>query len=336
MNIKKLPILIFPALMLISCSVSKKTSVDRIGKNDFIKPDKLVFQTGFEGTSQVITNSKDAPDFITPGYAIDDIVGKDTTLPEKNDWVKDLDESPDAGKFLFEYTGGDSTQRSTKIIPEPGNPSNKVLLFWLNDSWHASENQLKARMQADIYGIKNGYKEFYQSVRVFLHPDFNALKKYPKKISWLTISEFWNNEWWVKTEKYGFRVTLGIGKPSKKESELNFILNAENAGQKEVWNGDNTEIKVPIGKWFTMDYYYKEGNIDTGRFYMTITLDGEPKQVVFDIKNFTHNTSDPAPNGVTSYSPMKLYTSKDVVGFMKSQGKALQIYWDDFKLWKRD
>jgi len=83
-----------------------------------------------------------------------------------------------------------------------------------------------------------------------------------------------------------------------------------------------------------MDYYFKEGSRDTGRFYLAITPEGEPRQTVFDITNFTHNTRDPSPNGMTGYSPLKLYTSKEIVAFMKSKGKALQIYWDDFKVWK--
>ncbi len=83
-----------------------------------------------------------------------------------------------------------------------------------------------------------------------------------------------------------------------------------------------------------MEYYLKEGEKENGRFYMTITPDGEEKQVVFDVTHFTHNTSDPSPNGFTGWSPRKLYTSKEVIGFVKSKGKTLQIYWDDFKLWR--
>ncbi len=297
---------------------------------------ELVFQSGYEGTSRIVTNSSDIPDFITQHYAIDDIVGVDNTLPEKNDWERDLDKNPHAGQFLIEYTGGDTTQRYVKIISEPGNPSNHVLQFWLRDWWAASEGQQKARIQTDIYGIKEGFKEIYQTQRVFFTEDFNALKSFPKPIPWCTISEFWNNEWWIKDEKYGFRTTLGIGKPIAGESDLYFILNAENAGQKEVWNANQstTRVKVPIGKWFTMEYYLKEGNKSNGRFYMSITPAGEQTQVVFDVNNFTQNTNDPAPNGFTGWSPQKLYTSKDVVEYVKSQGKTLQIYWDDFKLWR--
>lgn len=301
-------------LFLFSFFELRSQSIESVPKEE------LLFQSGFEKGSTVIAVGKNH-----------DIIGKDHSLPLKSDWVEDL-EKPIKTTFRIEYTGGDSTKRYGAIIPEPGNPKNNVLQFWLNDSWLADGNQEKARVQCDLYGIKGGLKEFYQSVRVFLTDDFNTVKKYPKRIGWLTISEFWNNEWWVKTEKYGFRVTLGIGKPAG-ESDLYFILNAEDAGQKEVWKAKNEDVKVPIGKWFTMEYYFKEGNRETGRFNMAITPDGEPKKVVYDVTDFTQNTNDPAPNGVTGYNPMKLYTSKELVGFMKSQGKTLQIYWDDFKLW---
>ncbi|AMJ67498.1 hypothetical protein [Hymenobacter sp. PAMC 26628] len=294
----------------------------------------LVFQSGFEGTSRVGPDPKELPNPAHPGYAPEVITGVDNTLGRKNDWVADLDRSPDGGTFMIQYTGGDSTKRWARIIPEPGNPGNHVLAFQLNDFWEADAHQVKARVQTALYGIKSGYREFYQSVRVFLPEDFRALRKYPDKIKWLTISEFWNNTWWEPTAKYGFRITLGIGKPVKEEGDLCFILNAENTGQIEVWNANQHPVKVPIGQWFTMDYYFKEGDAQTGRFYMAITPEGGARQVVFDVKNYTHSTTDPRPDGLTDYNPMKLYTSKDVVAFMRAQGKPLQIYWDDFKLWK--
>lgn len=83
-----------------------------------------------------------------------------------------------------------------------------------------------------------------------------------------------------------------------------------------------------------MEYYFKEGNKETGRFYLAITPDGESKKVVYDVHDFTHMTTDPAPHGLTGYNPMKLYTSLEIVAYVKSQGKTLHFYWDDFKLWK--
>ena len=309
-------------LLVCACSASKTPSND-IDTVAVLKQPELLFNTGFENNTVVLDNGMH-----------EKIIGHDESLPLKSNWETDLEKGVTTGPVYLNYTGGDSTKRFAKIIEEPGNPLNKVLWFWLNDSWLASENQQKARVQLDLYNIRGGLREFYQSVRVFLTDDFNALNKYKRGISWLTIAEFWNNEWWGRTAKYGFRVTLGIGKSSGETHALHFILNAENAGQKEVWRANNEAVEVPVGKWFTMDYYYKEGDKNTGRFYMAITPEGGKQQVVFDVTNYTHNTTDPAPNGLSGYNPMKLYTSKEVVAFVKEQGKTLQVYWDDFKLWK--
>jgi hypothetical protein len=127
---------------------------------------------------------------------------------------------------------------------------------------------------------------------------------------------------------------IGIGKETGSGKDLFFSVNSEDAGFNEIWNATNANIRVPVGKWFTMDYYILEGNDRTGRFYLAITPDGEEKQIICDVRNFTHNTYDPAPNGLMAYNPMKLYTSKELVAFMKENGKTLQIYWDDFRLWK--
>lgn len=282
---------------------------------------QLVFQSGFEGDARVEPLNKEAATLLSPGFAVEHIVG--------SEWDKGMD-----GRFYIEYTGGDEAQRYARIVPEPGRPDNHVLKFWLGDSWAASEGQRKARVQTSMYGIQPGYREFHYSVRVFLHPDFKLLENYPRPISWLTIAEYWNNEWWVKNEPYGFRVTLGLGKRSAASGPLRFILNAEDAGQKEIWQATASEVDVPLGRWFTLDCHYKEGDANSGRYALYITPEGGKRQQVFDVRGATHNTHDPKPDGVTGFNPMKLYTSKELVGYMKAQGSALQVYWDDFRIWK--
>jgi hypothetical protein len=312
----------FISFYLLFCTAC--TSTKQIAANS--SNGDLLFQSGFEGNVKVIQYKRTASD---------KIIGTDITLKEKSNWIADLDSALcNKKEVTINYTGGDSSKRYARIIPEPSNPRNKVLKYWLNETWVASEGERKGRVQVDLYNIKGGLKEFYQSVRVYLHPDFNTVKNYPQPIKWLTIAEFWNNEWWVPTEKHGFRITLGIGKATAQSSDLNFIVDAQDPGFKEVWNAGNTNVIVPIGKWFTLEYYFKEGNKETGRFYAAITPDGGKKQVICDVHDFTHNTTDTAPNGLTGYNPMKLYTSKELVAYMKSEGKTLQIYWDDLKIWK--
>jgi len=289
--------------------------------------EEMVFQTGFEPDSKIISRGSDA-----------DIVGKDLTYKAKNDWVEDLDNHPEVGNFNLQYQGGDSTMRFAKIISEPGNPENHVLHFWLNEP---NVDGKKGRIQANIYG-GTGWKEFYQSVRIFLHEDFQAVKSFPDGIHWLTIAEYWNNITWSHSVPNRYRLTLGIGKPEKGESDLFFIVDGQDCelfsdGRQKyttLWSEINREVNVPIGKWFTAEYYYLEGDNQTGRYFMAIQPDGEEKQVIFDLNRFTHNSTDSNPNGVSDFNPLKLYTSKKLIDYMSSQDKALQIYWDDFKLWK--
>jgi hypothetical protein len=295
---------------------------------------ELIFQSGFEPDSRIISRG---PGVITM-HSDADIVGIDHSLSSHNDWVNDLDHHPDIGNFNLQYQGGDSTMRFARIIPEPGNPDNHVLLFWLNEP---NVDGKKGRIQANIYGGK-GIREFYQSTRIFLHEDFNTVRSYPDKIHWLTIAEYWNNITWSQSVPYGFRITLGIGKPVEGESDLYFIVDAQDCQLFEderqkyttIWAETNKTVKVPIGEWFTLEYYYKEGNEKNGRYYLAIKTEGGDKSVIFDLNNITHNTKDPHPDGVSDFNPLKLYTSKGLIDYMHSRGKTLQIYWDDFKLWK--
>lgn len=294
---------------------------------------KLLFSSGFEPTCRIVPLIRTGVK-ITQKYKVDHIVGVDKCLPDHANWDTDVTKYVNGSVFMLEYTSGTPKQREAKIVEDPMDKNNHVLLFNVKDYWLASEGEMKARVQAGFYNIKPGLKDFYQSVRVYIDPAFKLLEDYPAPIEWLTISEFWNNEWWVKTEKYGFRITLGIGKDSNSHQKLHFICNAEDARRKEVWKAINTKVSVPIGKWFTMEYYMKEGNMKDGRFWKAITEDNGNRQVVYDVRDWTYNSCDPNPNGITGYNPMKLSTSKELVSYMKAHGKSLRIFWDDLRLWK--
>jgi len=294
----------------------------------------LVFQSGFEPSCQIIPNGTNGTDRI---------IGKDATLSSNNDWDA-LEVGVLSSRPYFNYNGGDSTKRAARLASDPLNPANRVLLYRLSDSWPDGGNgSVKARVQYEFYNIKTGYKEYYQSVRMYLPSTFDLLRKYPSSINWLTIVEIWNNITWSQTVPNRYRLTLGIGKLVPSESDLCFIVEGQDCqlnpdgSQKytTLWEQQAPQVKIPVGKWFTMEYYFKEGNRQQGRFYMTIQPEGGQRQLVFDVTNFTHNSTDAAPDGVTHFNPMKLYTSKELVDYMKGQGQTLNIFWDDLKIWKK-
>lgn len=330
MNPYKLFLSLCTLAFALSCSGDNGHSYikgDGDGGNDDEEPDKeeLVFQSGFGGSTQILQRGTSSND---------DITGSERDVPNSS-WDR-LKTDGDIRSVYFNYTGGTIQQRRAEITDDPTGVDNKVLRFWIREAYDASEGQVKARVQLEFHNIQGGFKEFYQSVRVlFPAESFNALRNYPNTFDWLTISEFWNNEWWDASEKHGFRISLSVRKPdSGADKDLYFGLTAEDMGFVDVWNCNESRFKIPIGKWFRMDYYYREGDKNSGRFYMTVTPDGEEQQVVFDIRDFTHNTTDTSPDGVTAYNPLKLYTSHELMLYMKSQGIPLEIYWDDLKLWK--
>lgn len=108
------------------------------------------------------------------------------------------------------------------------------------------------------------------------------------------------------------------------------MLTAEDKGH-PIGADRSSLVAVPIGRWFTMDFYLKEGDADTGRFNLAITPEGGNRQLVYDHRGFTRNSTDPAPDGLSDYNAMKLYTSGEVVNYMKDHGHPLEVYWDDLR-----
>lgn len=331
--------LVFACLVL-GCSKPKTTSAVTnppvTPTNPLIDPatvkGSLVFQSNFEPPCAVVAINA----------TTDKITGADGMLGSNNNWDA-LEGTVLSSRPYFNYNGGDLSKRFAKIAADPANASNKVLHYRINDSWTETGGDVKARVQYEFYGIKGGYKEYHQSVRIFLPEDVNLLRKYPNTIKWLTIVEIWNNITWSQTVPNRYRLTLGIGKLIPTEDDLHFIVDAQDCllnadgSQKytTLWSANGAKSSIPIGKWFTMEYYFKEGDAKNGRFYMTIEPDGGKKEIVFDVTNVTHNSTDPNPDGVTHFNPMKMYTSKELIAYLKQQGKSLNMYWDDFKLWKK-
>lgn len=84
----------------------------------------------------------------------------------------------------------------------------------------------------------------------------------------------------------------------------------------------------------TIEFHFKEGNASSGRFSMAVTPEGGVRRTIFDVTNYTHHPSDPAPDGMKHYNPMKLYTSNTVIDHVRNNGGVLQVYWDDLEIWK--
>ncbi len=287
----------------------------------------LLINNGFEGTCAVTASSDPQTSNIT---------GADTTLPSPNDWNKNYEQGPYIGDQNISYEGGNNSQRYAKVITDPNNAANRVLQFWIGSAnvVDSNGNPYKARVQQNIMG-NTDLREFTQTVKMQLPTDMAVIKDFPLSTKWLTIAEYWNNAGWTG-EPYPFRISVNIAKLSASAgAPLYLSVHGQVLDQKTntfvtVWESTNEQFQVPFGKWMTLEYYVREGNASTGRFYLAVTPENQPKQVVFDLANFTHHPDDPAPNGFAHIQQMKAYTSKNLIDYINSRGKTFQILWDDF------
>ncbi len=289
--------------------------------NEFLE-EGLVFHSGFEGGSKG-----------SPEDAHEKITGVDTSFTSHNNWKKSFEEHPLFGNFKIWYEDKDATKSYAKIISEPDNEGNKVLHFWMNEP-HIKYDVIKekGRIQSSIVNNEN-LRSFYMKQRLFLTDDFEQVKSYPLKVNWLTIQEFWND---ATGKKYPFRVTLNLRKLVKSEDELHFGTHAqtkEKGRWNDIWREENEDYVVPINQWITIETYLVEGDEETGRFVFEVTDESGKKVTIFDVTGYTHHPDDPCPDGFNRFNPMKLYTSDDLLNYMKDNGKTLQMYWDDFEIW---
>ncbi len=289
--------------------------------------EELIFHSGFEPNSAGI-----------PDSAHQDITGVDQSVNAPNDWSLHLDANKYIGTFSIQYQGGTDSDRYARIIPDPVDSSNHVLKYWLKYPRVPDKNTgyFKGRIQANLYDNIDLY-EVYIKVRVKLHPDFTIVENAPAPVTWLTVQEFWNNKNWG-TYKNAFRISINLQKPENDPGHpLHFDVHAQTYDNKKfqtVWEEYNGSFDIPLDEWMTWETYFKEGDAKNGRFYFAVTRANGLKTVIFDVHNVTHHPKDRYPDGLSHFNPMKLYTSGALVDYVREQGGVLQIYWDDFELWR--
>ncbi|SFZ89450.1 hypothetical protein SAMN05428642_101287 [Flaviramulus basaltis] len=286
---------------------------------------ELIFKSGFEeGTTVTQIDHRDA-----------EIKGIDTLNTPKGNWETNLEGAPNNCEFKIYYQDGDESMRIAKIVSDPINPKNHVALFKIDKP--NVFNGVKGRIQANMYNCKEGFKNLTYSIRLFLLKDLDLLKSYPDAFTWFTLMAFWNDAPWVNPET-GFRITVGLHKPSEGNDSLKFgihgqVYNPETKKQGEIiWEETNNNFAVPTGKWMTLKVNFVEGDEVHGRFQLTAIVD-EKEIGIFNIQNWTYHPDNPNPDGLTHHNPFMLYTSGKIINYLNAKGKSTHVYWDDYEVW---
>ncbi len=291
--------------------------------------------------SPVIRSGFESGTIGAPVEAITHFSGVDASSAVPNDWsqLSAGNSQPNIGYFEIQYQGGDTTNRYARLSPDPDNPENQSLEFWLHDenvnNSTDTNRDLRGRVQANLYGNPD-LTSYYQSVRVRFGQEFADLIEQPETFNWLTLFEAWNGANWIAGEEYPFHIALNLSKPEAAAgSPLHFLAHGRSyvfgVGFDEHWADTNTDFSVPLETWMTLEMYILQGDADTGRFYMTAQVDGEGRTVLFDIADYTHNPRDLAPTGFDYINPMKLYTLESVLDLVNINGGSMVVHWDDLE-----
>lgn len=311
-------------IILLFCLAACKKSLNHCVECD--SNTEMIFQTSFNNTT-LSYNSKRSKDSFS---------GTDTAFNTNNDWLL-LQENPSVGYCEISYEDGEKSQRYAEICNDPTGGDNQVLKFKIIEPHIREGNHKKGRVQVNL-NENQCIKEFYQTVRLYLHPDMAFLKEWEERVHWLSIFEFWNNANFAG-ERNPFRVSVSLFKIDEGPVDnMYFAVVGDRdillGGWDAIWAEINENVPIQFGVWMTIELYLKEGDENYGRFYMSVQPDGEEKTILFDITNYTQHPRENYPDGYTHINPLKLYTSDKLIEYMSANGKNLEIYWDDWTFWR--
>lgn len=267
------------------------------------------------------------------------ILGADTR--SKYDWTADIN-SIDITKISLAgglYGNYDNTWGShalAEITSDPDNASNRVLRYVIPDTpynqagWYQS-----ARVSSAILYNSEGntFSQGYIKYRMRLGAGFQALMEIDGVVDWLVLSELFQ---YSAPGCQCARWNLNVHKNQSVGSPIFWRLSGQQMKDcgtpgEYLWREANTEVAIPIETWFTLEMYFKKGFGSEGKFWVAITLDGQSRQIIFDVNNHTQH---PVESGhISDWAIFKLYLDGGIAHNAAANGTPLEIHYDDFEYW---
>ena len=260
---------------------------------------------------------------------VESVAGK-----EKSDSLRVQDQAGQvAGRVGIYYEAGTKSDRFAQVIVDPTNKGNKVLHYWLKNARIGNEGYYKGRIQLVLKPVNKF--SLFQRVRLYLHPDLAIYREYPEKNTWFNLATMWMGARW-EDHPYPLKLSLNIAKPRGVGMPLYFVASAAIADGDTKWKGiwaeTGANYEVPVGEWLDIEIAYAAGDDTSGRYYMGVKRSSEERfTTVLDVTNWTYNPNSPEPVPLTHWNPLKLYTSSDIIDFVRKSGGVSQLYWDDLE-----
>ncbi|MHC4886448.1 MAG: hypothetical protein ACYTGH_15340 [Planctomycetota bacterium] len=312
----------------------------------------IVFRSGFEAGTVGL-----------PSEAIQVFAGNDTSTAPQGNWEVfrtrlmpphpwalpgaselslDASGEPGLGYFDIQYMGGTVDDRFARLAPDPVRPDNQVLHYCISQANEPIANgRFKARVQAAIYENRD-VTALKQTVRLRLHEDLDCLHTWERGFDWFTLQELWFEPRWTG-EGHAFRISVNLHRdPGPGEKPLHLSVHGQPMWEEGLeesatapcwavpsWEEVQRQVSVPVGKWLDLDMEYAQGDKESGRFVYGLCPEGGSRLEVFNIRDWTYNPRSESPAPLWGWNPMKLYTSEELVNYVRSHGGRTQLHWDD-------
>ena len=252
--------------------------------------EELIFKSGFEGSTKIVPHQ----DIRHTIKGQDGNFSWETDLPQKNPPRNNATSSP---RFFY-LTGEDSPNswvdtRIENVVGPHGKPTNALYM-----------------------GVKGDYPDdrFITRNEFSLHPPSDMKQGYVSY--WMKLQEDYKEVW---PDSRGSRMLMEWKEPnaggSSGTNNYRFNINMQRSGDELVWKvaGEqvqpkrisewaikNEDVPVPIGEWFKVEVFWRQGNEDNGRLWFAVN-----GQEVADYYGRTQHASN--PQDLSFWSIFKLY-----------------------------
>lgn len=282
------------------------------GFQDYDQSPKLLFKTGFQGTS--LENG---------GPQQDRFYGQDPECGDLGSWA-DLEDGIHIGTCLINYEAGEPSQRRASIETDPTDPQNPVLEFRITEPHIVEGDHMKGRVSAILEGLSGVYG-FSQTIRLRLDPSLTALGEWDRKVDWFTLFEFWCGD--------EDRLTVSLYKEEGAGAPIRWRFTKDRRELftwRREWEAVATGDEVAFGKWINLGLSVRVGEEGEARAWLGREEDGSWLTLIETAKPIGK------PSGFSKLNPFKLYTSGSLIEYLLDKDASLSVLWDDWSLWLND